>query len=456
MNSIQHTFLISSDILRWLKKQTYKEEKTEQFFMESEAGTVCCYRKQFPDSYSQITVSKDGTEKKSSIDEKTYAEKMKYLIGRKTSKKSYTIEVTNEAYVFHEYLEDLKGLYLLVASFKDARIARESSILEDLQAFVLKKVDKESKYKDEALCLCVKPMEYSLEKHFEKIDAFESANLFFWQVPPRVYVRDGVVLVLYRNIRLLQHYKVNFRKKHQSPALHRLRVIMRRTATILEAFPEVLHPNMQQVCIDMLIRFHEHSKLLRYVYFLEELYTTTKHAKISIYSELKTLMEAQEHSVLQMLYSSQFRQTVQMLTREIQSPNHQQCYALTDEVKKVARKHLDTFEALLQKTKEGHDDAMLEALFVAMDSLQTIIEDFYHILGEREVRVIVDEMNVLLKPLREYRNCKERAGILRMMAQESGKEILLNDNPLLCKNIKVLEKKINHALKLLRGSKFYI
>ena len=456
MNSIQHKFLISPDITRWLKQQKVKENETEQFYIKSEEGSKCYYLKHFPDSYSETIVNVDGIEQQSSIDDIIYMEKMKQHVGRKAHKKTYTIEVTNEAYVFYEYLDDLKGLYLLVASFKDNRIERESTILEDLQAFVLKKVDKESKYEAEALCLCVKPMEYSLEKHFEKIDAYESVNLFFWQVPSRIYVRDGVVLVIYKNIRLLQHYKVNFHKKHHSASLHRLRVIMRRTATILESFPDIFQANMQQVCIDMLVRFHEQSKLLRYIYFLEELYTTTNHAKISIYSELKSLMEAEEHAVLQMLHSAPFKQTVQILTREIQNQNYQQCNTLTDKVKDVARKHLLAFEDLLQKTKDGHDDEMLDEIFIAMDSVQTIIEDFFHILGEKKMRIIVDEINILLKPLREYRNCKERAAILAAMAKESGKDILLDDNPLLCKNMKALQKKITTALKLLRGSKFYV
>jgi len=456
MNSIQHKFLMSPDIIRWLKQQTVKENETEQFYVKSELETKCYYHKNFPNSYSETIVNIDGTQRHSPIDKTIYRDKLKQQVGRKAHKKSYDIEVTNEQFIFYEYLDDLKGLYLLVASFKDDRIARESTILEDLQAFVLKKIDKESRYEDEALCLCVKPMEYSLEKHFEKIDAFESANLFFWQVPPRVYVRDGLVLVIYRNIRLLQHYKVNFHKKHHSASLHRLRVIMRRTATILEAFPDVMQANMQQVCIDMLVRFYEQSKLLRYIYFLEELYTTTKHAKISIYSELKSLMEAEEHAVLQMLYSAPFKQTVQMLTREIQNPNYQQCYALTDEVKSVVKKHLNDFEALLQKTKDGHDDKILEEIFISMDSVQTLIEDFFHIIGEKKVHIIVDELNVLLKPLREYRNCKERLVIIVAMAETSGKDILLDDNPLLCKNMEALEKKITNALKLLRGSKFYV
>ena len=33
----------------------------------------------------------------------------------------------------------------------------------------------------------------------------------------------------------------------------------------------------------------------------------------------------------------------------------------------------------LGKTKEGYDDAMLEELYAFMDSLQTLIEDFFHI-----------------------------------------------------------------------------
>ncbi len=82
-------------------------------------------------------------------------------------------------------------------------------------------------------------------------------------------------------------------------------------------------------------------------------------------------------------------------------------------MKNRVRERLGRFEMLLGKTKEGYDDEVLEELYISMDSLQTLIEDFFHIIGEKESRIIVEELNILFKPLREYRNCKERATILR-------------------------------------------
>ncbi|HSR74369.1 MAG TPA: hypothetical protein VLL31_05960, partial [Sulfurovum sp.] len=61
----------------------------------------------------------------------------------------------------------------------------------------------------------------------------------------------------------------------------------------------------------------------------------------------------------------------------------------------------------------------------------------------------------LLKPLREYRNCKERSMVLRYIKEQS-KNATLDTDPLLCEHIDALEEKIQNALKLLRSSKFYI
>ncbi len=455
MNKIQRKFLISADILRWLKKQKLSIEKTEQFYIKPESDAECHYRKYFPKTYTKILADKDGNEEVLPVSEEDYLSQRKYHIGRKSLKKSYTVTIDEETFVVSKYLKKLKGLYVLIAYFKDTKAMRESHTMETLQPFILKEIDKDEKYNDSSLSLCVKPMEYDIHKLFDKIDAFESANLFFWQMPRRLYIRDGVTLLLYKNLRLLHHYKVNYQRKHLSATLHRLRVLMRRTATILDTFPDLFTPGVQHFCSSFLLRCHEETKLLRYLYFLEELCSTRENAKLSLYSELKSLTSQEEKEVTQMLLSRPFVQMIQILTRELYDQEHHQYKALEKEVKKAVRKHLQKLEVLLAKTKEGYDEEMLEELYTSMDSLQTLIEDFYHIIGEKETQRLVEEFNILFKPLREYRNCKEREIILTYIKEQS-ENTTLDTDPLLCEDEAVLEEKIEYALKLLRTSKFYI
>ena len=274
-------------------------------------------------------------------------------------------------------------------------------------------------------------------------------------MPQYLYVRDGASLVLYRNIRLINYYKMNFQKKHFSSTLHRLRVLLRRTATLLEIFPDLFSPHVQRSCIDLLKRYYEETTLLRYLYFLNELCPTRENAKLTLYSELKSLITQEEEAVKQMLMSQPIRQMLNILTREIGLQEKQIYISLQQEVKQVLKERLGRFEMLLGKTKEGYDDAELEALYIFMDSLQTLIEDFFHIIGEKESRMIVEELNILFKPLREYRNCKERAVILKNIKSKSETKTLDID-PLLCEHEEVLKDRIAHALKLLRGSSFYV
>jgi len=455
MNKIQCKFLLSADIQRWLKEQILSLEKTEQFYIKSESDTECYYLKYFPNTYTKVTIDKEGKEESIPVTQEDYLLQRKKHKGRKVIKKSYTVSIEEETFVVSKYLKKLKGLYVLFAYFKDAKAMRESHTLETLQSFILKEIDHDEKYNDNALSLCVKPMEYDLNKLFEKIDAFESANLFFWQVPRRLYIRDGVALLLYKNLRLLHYYKVNYQRKHLSATLHRLRVLMRRTAAILETFPDLFTPGVQRFCTSLLLRYHEETKLLRTLYFLEELCPTRENTKLSLYSELKSLTSQEEKEVTQMLLSQPFVHLIQILTRELYDQEHQQYKALNKEVKKVVRKHLKTFEVLLAKTKEGYDEEMLAQLYTSMDSLQTLIEDFYHILGEKETKLLVEELNILFKPLREYRNCKERAIILTYIKEQSENRTLDTD-PLLCEHEVELKEKVEYALKLLRTSKFYI
>jgi hypothetical protein len=129
---------------------------------------------------------------------------------------------------------------------------------------------------------------------------------------------------------------------------------------------------------------------------------------------------------------------------------------LEEEAKRVVKQHLDDLEKLLQQSKEGHNEEVLEALYASIDALQTLVEDFFHIIGEKKTQIIVDELNILLKPLREYRNCKEREDILKAMQSQSTQKEELDISPLLCTHNQELEKKIAHALRLLRASRFYI
>ena len=455
MNKIQRKFLVSADIERWLKTQEHSTEKIELFYSRSVKGTECYYRRTFPDTYTKVVVDNEGKETASSVTEEAYLAQRKNAIGKKILKETYRVPFNEEIFVVYHYLKKLEGIYILVASFVDDKAMRESEVLETLQTFILKEVDKDEKYSDRSLALYVKPMEYNLDKLYENIDAYEAANLFFWQVPGRLYVRDGVALILYKNLRLLHHYKVNFQQKHSSATLHRLRVLLRRTATLLETFSHLFTPNVQRFCTNLLLRYHEETKLLRYLYFLEDLCTTRENAKLSLYSELKSLTFQEEMDVTQMLLAKPFTQLIQILTRELYEQEYQQFEPLKKEVKKAARRQLKQFEKLLAKTKEGYDEALLEELFTTMESLQTLIEDFFHVIGEKETRLVVDELNILLKPLREYRNCKERAVILNEVKAKSENKTLDID-PLLCEHEEELKDRIEHAMKLLRSSKFYV
>lgn len=455
MNNIQHRFLVSADIRRWLKKYRPNVHKTEQFYTVSNAQETCYYRKHFPDTYTKTMVSDHGDPEIIAVSEEEYASQRKNHLGRVTIKTSHTVMIDGSTFVVEKYLKKLEGLYILIAYFQDEKTFRNSETIRELQPFVLKEIGEDDKYSDHSLALYVKPMEYNIQKFFEKIDAFESPNLFFWQVPQRVYVRDGVSLILYRNIRLINYYKMNFQKKHFSATLHRLRVLLRRTATLLEIFPDLFSPNVQHYCTDLLQRYYEETMFLRYLYFLNELSATRENVKLTLYSELKSLITQEEEAVTQMLLSKPFRQILNILTREISVQEKQTYISLQEEVKHVLKERLGRFEMLLEKTKEGYDDEVLKALYLFMDSLQTLIEDFFHIIGEKESRMLVEELNILFKPLREYRNCKERAVILNDIKAKSETKTLDTD-PLLCEHEEVLKERIAHALKLLRSSKFYV
>jgi hypothetical protein len=452
MNEIQRLFLVSPDIERWLEKQTVSMEKTELFY----ADDSCYYVKQFPNTYTKVMVRSEELEEKDTVTEADYKLARQKHMGKKVSKKNYTVEIENQRFMVLKYLKNRKGLYLLVVYAKKGTTSGETKTLQSLQPLMLKAISHDEKYSDKSLALCAEVMEYSQNKLFDQIDAFEPSNLFFWQVPKRIYVRDGVSLVLYRNLRLLHHYKVNYQQKHFAASLHRLRVIMRRSATILETFSSYFDPNIHRFCIDLFLHYHEQTKLLRYLYFLEELCESKEDASSQLLQEIKDLIYEEHRSVSQMLLEQPFQQLEKILTREIQEIDPAPCMCLEEEAKRVVRQHLDDLEKLLQQSKEGHNEEMLEALYASIDALQTLVEDFFHIIGEKKTQIIIDELNILLKPLREYRNCKEREDILKAMQSQSTQKEELDISPLLCTHTQELEEKIAHALRLLRASRFYI
>jgi hypothetical protein len=455
MNNIKRKFLVSADIQRWLKQQRSNIQKIEQFYTVSYADEVCYYYKLFPDTYTKVTLDKHGNEENTSVSEEVYVFHRKEHLGRIIVKNVYSVMIDESTFVVEKYLKKFEGIYILIGYFQDEKALRNSEIIQELQSFVLKEIDQDEKYSDQSLALYVKPMEYNLQTFFQKIDAFESPNLFFWQVPQRVYIRDGASLVLYRNIRLLNYYKMNFQKKHFSATLHRLRILLIRTATLLETFSDLFDPKIQYFCTELLKRYYEETKVLRYLYFLNELCATREDAKLTLYSELKSLITEEEKAVIQMLQSKPFIQMTNMLTREIETEKNYKYISLKKEVKNVVRERLKRFEMLLSNTKKGYDDKVLEEIYISMDTLQTLIEDFFHIIGEKESRILVEELNILLKPLREYRNCKEREVILNNIKAQSETKTL-DIYPLLCEHEEILKDKIEFALKLLRSSKFYV
>ena len=458
MNETQRIFSVSPDIERWLEKKTFELEKTELFYVEAvmDRGVheACYYIKYFPSTHIKVTVDGEAEEVKTVVTEAQYKMARSQRIGKKVLRKTYRLEIEKQKFIVMKYLKNLKGLYILVAHAIEGKSTGESATLNSLQPLMLKIINQDEKYSDKSLSLCTEVMEYSMNKLFDKIDAYEPANLFFWQVPKRMYIRDGVALVLYRNLRLLRHYKANYQHKHFSASLHRLRVIVRRSATLLETFSSYFDPNIHRVCINMLLHYHDETKLLRYLYYLDELCEASQGSKPNLQQELKDLIYQEHRAVSQMFHDQPFQQLVQMLTREVQDQDNHPCVSLEDEVLKAVRERLSALEALFKQTNKGYDAKILEALYDAIDSLQTLIEDFFHIIGEKNTKIIVEELNILLKPLREYRNCKEREEILQAMKKQACEEI--DVSPLLCSHMQELEEKIAHALRLLRASRFHV
>lgn len=455
MNKIQRKFLVSADIQRWLKKQILRLQKIEQFYIRSDRGTLCYYLKYFPNTHTKVITDKEGKETRCTVTEEEYTVQRQNHRGRKIVKKSYTVTIEEETFVFFQYMKKLQGLYVLVAYFEDADAMRDSETLQTLHAFILKEMDNDKKYYDRSLALYAKPMEYNLEKLFEKIDVFEPANLFFWQVPSRLYVRDGIALILYKNLRLIAYYKESYQAKHFSATLHRLRVLLRRSATILETFSELFDPQVQRSCCRLLLHYYEETKRLRYLYFFEDLSHTRTDMNLTLFSALKSLTAQEEQSVTKILSSDDFSDLIQTLRSALGTTEYAPYHALKKEVKKVVKKRLRRLETMLAQTKEGYDEEMLEQLYNSLDALQTHMEDFFHVIGQKKTQMILDELNILFKPLREYRNCKEREMILHQMKEYSGNPTLEID-PLLCEHREVLKEKIDNALRLLRTSKFYI
>jgi len=455
MNSIEHRFLVSADIQRWLEKFKTKSETTEQFYSVSTEDALCYYHQVFPEIYTKTHMDKSGRNETVSVSEEEYSDQRKQRLGKLLVKKIYTVSLGESSFKVEKFLKKLEDLYILTAVFQTEKAFRESGVMEGLQPFILKEIDRDEKYHDEHLALHIKPMEYNLPKLFSKIDEYEAPNLFFWQVPQRVYVRDGISLLLYKNVRLLKYYKTSFQNRHFASTLHRLRVLLRRTATLLETFSDLYNPNVENFAAQLLARYYDETKELRYLYFLNELCATKEESKLTLFSELKTLISQEEQAVTQMLLSQPFIQMLNILEREIELHDNQKYVSLKKEGKRVIKEQLENFEALLASTKEGHDDEALESLYDTMDALQTLIEDFFHIIGEKESQQLADELNILLKPLREYRNCKERAKLLAIIKEHSENKTL-DITPLLCEHEKELEAKIAYGLKLLRGSRFYL
>lgn len=298
-------------------------------------------------------------------------------------------------------------------------------------------------------------MPYKLAELFKKIDAFEPANLFFWQVPTQVTQRDGISLILYRNLRLIHHYKMSFQSRQFASTLHRLRVLLRRTVTLLESFPEFYEPRLQQDSVEMMQRYYEETKALRYLYFLGELAGTREDIGLSLYSLLKDRLDLEERAVVQLLDEDVFDETIKSLTSEIKKEKTPRDISLENGAREVVKEHLRKLEMLLAETAKGYDEEKLETLYLSMDTIQTLIEDFFHIIGKEKSQILTDELNILFKPLREYRNCKERAVTLPTIKEKAGHKTV-DIIPLLCTHETELEEKIKDALRLLRSSRFYI
>ncbi|CAA6810212.1 MAG: CHAD domain-containing protein [uncultured Sulfurovum sp.] len=455
MNNIQHTFLVSSDIERWFEKYPTTVNKIEQYYISTYGDNVCYYMKSSPATYVEVRISPTNQTKVSMISSTMYESQSKYRIGRVIVKQSHTITIDEKRYVIEKYLEELKDLYIFIGVFENDKAVRDSKIISMLDPFIFKNIDYDAKYSSKTLALGAKPLEYNIQKLFDKIDAFVAPNLFFWRVPKNVYTYDGVRLILYRNIRLIHHYKVSFQAKQFASTLHRLRILLHRTKTMLEIFPDLLTTKAQHLCMELFGRYYEETKTLRYLYFLNELCVTREDIKLALYSALKTRVIEEEQRTIEMLSSKSFAQMMHILTQEIQSYENHKYISLEEEIKDVTRKRFKNFEILLADTAKGYDDETLDNVYLSIDTLQTFIEDFFHVLGEKKAQRILDELNSLLKPLREYKNCKERALLLSNI-QEGSDTQTLDIETLLCEHEDMLKENIAYALKLLRSSKFYI
>ena len=371
-------------------------------------------------------------------------------IGKFLSKVIYTFEIEQRSYKLTCYKKHLKGICLLTMKTVSNH---HTHPCRTILPFVIRPIEQDERYREYNLVRYPKPKEYQIETHLAYLDAHEAPNLFFWQVPPDIYAYDGIALLLYKNARLIRYYQQSFLKKHFMASLHRMRVLFRRSLSLIEAFARYIEPSLLNDIGPSLRQLHDQTKRLRYLYFIEDLYISSKRSTLFLHTELKSMILEEEIKVVNHLNDAQMIHLIDRLSTPRQFQRKSDYLMLDQVAKEVVFMALGDFKKSLAQTDPEEFSDHSDLLYHRLDSLQTLMEDLHHIIGDRRLEPIKEEINILYKPLREYRNCIERQAILDEIAQGHP---MIEVGTLSCSRFEDTKEKLIKAIRLLKTSDLYL
>ena len=343
---------------------------------------------------------------------------------------------------------------IAIAYMRDKSSLQEQMLLkEHLGNVEAIDVTKSVRYDILTLIRCGKPLEYEITEYFEKIDRFEAGNLFFWQVPGGLYFADAIALLFYRYIRLLRYYQEGFLRYKNSAQLHRLRVIMRRMVLSLELFSDLFEEPKREWFVRYLNKLYYESKELRYLYFIDELQVAQKSATLSFSGTLSSELREQRQKLIDLLSSDAHEAFLQQFAKSVKQPK-KACEPFEGKIRVLLKKRFSELEHLLSQSRSDQSEIIFHRFFESLERAQMLIEDFYRLIGQKRAGELAEEIDLLLKPLRAYRNCKVRNEIIERLIKLSGSAVEPNSLSIYCKERTAIEKRVLEAFRVLRSSSF--
>ncbi len=411
MQEIERKYLLSKTIISFLKTISPRCEKYTQFYTKVTSTKSTRYRKIGKKYFQTKKVGTGGIRKEleREVSLRFYEKKMQKRIGHIIKKKRCLFVLDDFEYSVDIYKNPIAPLYILEVEFSDIETYEAFHLPAQLNSHIVREVTEDEVYKNKNLALFGLPLGENSPK------------------------RMGIVFpkILKQLFQQIIKYRQKVCSEGDEEDLHQLRIALRKTVVILNAFSFIFekemiasHSKMLKKILSLSNTKRDLDVLQKYLHQHDDRYETAlfKNALQTLETVIDKECLDEKEKIVKYLQSDAcsgvFNSYEDFIENVSKKDYGYSFYDVTAVAKFVIYKRYMKIKSMISKLTPKGDEEILHKLRIEFKKLRYLLEIFSEFFDDKEIKYSVKYIKKLQNLLGDFHDTYQQRHIFSNLAQQ--------------------------------------